>query len=153
RVDRSFRRYLDMKRRRTARTGAPDFSLLHDAAEITRAFDVLRSFRADRFREIGVTDVIDGDSVFSFYRRIAIEGAQAGTARTYRLSLSGEPVAVVFGLVHRRTFSLILVGFDIVRHRRLSLGLLAIEDTVRASIEAGDVVYDFTIGDHPYKLQ
>jgi CelD/BcsL family acetyltransferase involved in cellulose biosynthesis len=153
RLDRSFRRYLDMKRRRTARTGTPAFSLVEDPDEITQLFDVLRGFRAERFKQLGVHDVIADEAVFAFYRRIAIEGAQSGTARTFCLSLSGEPVAVVFGLVHRRTFSLILVGFDILRHRRLSLGLLALEDTLRAAVEAGDKVYDFTIGDHPYKLQ
>jgi CelD/BcsL family acetyltransferase involved in cellulose biosynthesis len=152
-LDRSFGRYLNMKRRRAAKTGQPVFKLVQDPGEIAQAFDVLRTFRADRFRELGIRDVIDSEAVFSFYRRIAVEGARAGTGRTYCLSLSGSPVAVVFGLVHRRTFSLLLVGFDVARHRRLSLGLLAIEDTMRASIEAGDAVYDFTIGDHPYKLQ
>ena len=76
-----------------------------------------------------------------------------GTARTYALHLSGEPVAVMFGLVHRRVFSLLLVGFDLARYRRLSVGLLAIEDTLRASFEGGDEVYDFTIGDYSFKLQ
>jgi CelD/BcsL family acetyltransferase involved in cellulose biosynthesis len=46
-----------------------------------------------------------------------------------------------------------LVGFDLDRYRRLSVGLLAIEDTLRASLESGDAVYDFTIGDYAYKLQ
>jgi CelD/BcsL family acetyltransferase involved in cellulose biosynthesis len=59
----------------------------------------------------------------------------------------------MFGLVHRRTFYLLLVGFDLARFRRLSVGLLAIEDTIRASIEAGDAIYDFTIGDYRYKQQ
>ena len=59
----------------------------------------------------------------------------------------------MFGIVDRGTFSLILVGFDLARYRRLSIGLLAIEDTLRASFEAGDRVYDFTIGDYSYKTQ
>ena len=92
-------------------------------------------------------------AVFSFYRRTAIEGAGDGTARTFCLYLSGEPAAVMFGIVDRATFSLILVAFDLARYRRLSIGLLAIEDTLRASFEAGDRVYDFTIGDYSYKTQ
>ena len=67
--------------------------------------------------------------------------------------LSGEPVAVMFGLVHQRTFSLVLIGFNLLKYRRLSVGLLAIEDTLRASNECGDLGYDFTIGDYPYKVQ
>jgi CelD/BcsL family acetyltransferase involved in cellulose biosynthesis len=152
-LDPGLRRELDVKRRRLARSGTSVFMLVEQASEIARVFDALRIFRADRFDERGAHDVIDNDAVFSFYRKIAVDGARAGTARTYCLYHSGEPIAVMFGLVHARTFSLLLVGFDLARFRRLSVGLLAIEDTIRASIEAGDTVYDFTIGDYRYKQQ
>lgn len=152
-LETGFRRDLDMKRRRIVRRGAPAFVLLDDAEEIVRSFDALRRFRAQRFQERGAQDVIDSEAVFSFYRRIAVDGAKDGTARTFCLYLSGEPAAVMFGIVDRGTFSLILVGFDLARYRRLSIGLLAIEDTLRASFEAGDSVYDFTIGDYSYKTQ
>jgi len=46
-----------------------------------------------------------------------------------------------------------MIGPDTERYKRFSPGMLAIEDSLRAAIEAGDQVYDFTIGDHPYKLQ
>jgi CelD/BcsL family acetyltransferase involved in cellulose biosynthesis len=142
-----------MKRRRIVRRAAPAFVLLNDRQEIVRAFGALRQFRATRFKERGAHDLIESEAVFSFYRRIAVEGANDGTARTFCLYLSGEPAAVMFGIVDRGTFSLILVGFDLARYRRLSIGLLAIEDTLRASFEAGDNVYDFTIGDYSYKAQ
>lgn len=152
-LESGFRRDLEMKRRRIVRRGAPEFVLLDDADEIARTFDALRQFRATRFKERGASDVIDNEAVFAFYRRIATEGASDGTARTFCLYLSGEPAAVMFGIVDRGTFSLILVGFDLARYRRLSIGLLAIEDTLRASFAAGDCVYDFTIGDYSYKTQ
>lgn len=149
----SLRRELDVKRRRFAKAGTPRFALIEDEAEIVRTFDALRRFRAHRFGDRGIPDVIDAEAVFSFYRQIAIDGARSGAARTFCLYLSGEPVAVMFGLVHRKIFSLLLVGFDLARYRRFSVGLLAIEDTLRASFEAGDKAYDFTIGDYPYKDQ
>jgi len=152
-LDAGFRRDLDTKRRRIVRRGAPAFVLLHDPDEVVRAFDALRRFRAKRFQERGASDVIDNEAVFSFYRRVAVEGARDGRARTFCLYLSGEPAAVMFGIVDRGTFSLILVGFDLARYRRLSIGLLAIEDTLRTSFEAGDRIYDFTIGDYSYKSQ
>lgn len=152
-VNGSLRRELDAKRRRFAKAGTPRFALIEDEAEIVRAFDALRQFRAHRFGDRGIADVIDAEAVFSFYRQIAIEGARTGTSRTFCLYLSGEPVAVMFGLADRKIFSLLLVGFDLARYRRFSVGLLAIEDTLRASFEAGDKAYDFTIGDYPYKDQ
>jgi CelD/BcsL family acetyltransferase involved in cellulose biosynthesis len=152
-IDRSLRGELDLKRRRFAKAGAAEFRTLQDNKDIEHAFDALRTFRAHRFERRSVHDVLKDEAVFSFYRKIAIEGAQRGTARTFCLYSSGAPVAVMFGLVFRDTFLLLLVGFDLMRYRRLSVGLLAIEDTVRASVEGSDLVYDFTIGDYPYKTQ
>ncbi len=147
----SVRRELDMKRRRLMRSGATAFSTLRDAAAITAAFDALRRYRSARFKAIGAPDVLDNEAIFAFYRRMAIEGANDGTARTECLSLAGEPIAVQFGLVRQGVYSMLMIGLDIARHARLSPGLLAIEDSMRAAVEAGDRVYDFTIGDHPYK--
>jgi CelD/BcsL family acetyltransferase involved in cellulose biosynthesis len=149
----SVRRELDLKRRRLGRAGKPSFVAVQDESEIARTFDALRAFRAERFKQRGACDILDNEVVFSFYRTIAIEGAKTGAARTFCLYLSGEPIAVMFGLVQSGVFSLLLVGFDLARYRRLSVGLLAIEETLRSAVEEDIDVYDFTIGDYPFKTQ
>jgi CelD/BcsL family acetyltransferase involved in cellulose biosynthesis len=152
-VDNSLRRELDMKRRKLARSGNVQFLELRDPDAIERAFEALRRYRAARFKTIGAPDVLNNPIVFAFYRTMAIDGAREGFARTQALYLSGEPIAVQFGLVRNGVYSMLMIGPDIARHKRLSPGLLAIDDALRASFEAGDKIYDFTIGDHPYKLQ
>jgi CelD/BcsL family acetyltransferase involved in cellulose biosynthesis len=152
-VDNSLRRELDTKRRKLARSGNVQFLELHDPDAIARAFDALRRYRAERFKVIGAPDVLDNAAVFAFYRSMAIDGAREGFARTQALCLAGEPIAVQFGLVRNGIYSMLMIGPDIARHKRVSPGLLAIDDAMRASFEAGDRIYDFTIGDHPYKLQ
>jgi CelD/BcsL family acetyltransferase involved in cellulose biosynthesis len=147
------RRQLDSKRRRLAKKGAVTFTRARDAAEIARVFAHLRRFRADRFSELGVPDPIDNKAVFSFYRDMAVQGAHTGTTRTYCLYLEDEPIAALFGLADRSSFLMLLLGSDLKRFRRLSVGLLAIDESMRAAFEAGDAVYDFTVGDHPYKRQ
>jgi CelD/BcsL family acetyltransferase involved in cellulose biosynthesis len=147
------RQQLDSKRRRLAKKGAVAFRTVRDPAEIAAVFEHLRRFRADRFRHFGIDDPIGNDAVFSFYRHMAVQGALTGNARTHCLYLKDEPIAVAFGLAHRGAFLLLLLGSDIKRFRRLSIGLLTIEDSLRTGFEAGDAVYDFTVGDHPYKLQ
>jgi len=148
-----FRRDLEIKRRRVAKRGDPVLTLVEDRREIVRVFEALREFRAQRFGERKVNDILENDALFSFYRTIAIRGVNSGLTRTYCLYLSGVPCGVAFGLLHRKAFHLLLLGFDVVRYRRLSLGLLTIEDTLRATVEAGHSIYDFTIGDYPWKLQ
>ena len=153
RLNSSVRRELDMKRRRLMRSGATAFSTLREEQAIIAAFDALRRYRSARFKAIGAPDVLDNEAIFRFYRRMAIEGAQDGAARTECLSLADEPIAVQFGLARQGVYSMLMIGLDIARHARLSPGLLAIEDSIRSAIETGDRVYDFTIGDHPYKVQ
>ncbi len=48
---------------------------------------------------------------------------------------------------------MLMLGADIERFGRTSPGILMLEASVRAAIENGDQIYDFTIGDHPYKQQ
>jgi len=147
------RRQLDSKRRRLAKKGAVTFTRVRDAAEIARVFAHLLRFRADRFRELGIPDPMGNEAVFSFYRDMAVQGVRTGTARTYCLYLEDEPIAALFGLADRGAFLMLLLGSDLKRFRRLSIGLLAIDESMRAALEAGDAIYDFTVGDHPYKRQ
>jgi CelD/BcsL family acetyltransferase involved in cellulose biosynthesis len=147
------RRELDLKRRRLAKKGAVTFTRAVDAAEIARVFAHLRRFRADRFSELGVPDPMRNEAVFSFYRDMAVQGAHSGTTRTHCLYLDDEPIAALFGLADRSGFLMLLLGADLKRFRRLTVGLLAVDEAMRAAFEAGDRVYDFTVGDHPYKRQ
>src|SRR5262249_36372351 len=114
-------------------------------------FGDLDRFRADRFREIGTPDPMGNQAVFSFYRDMAVQGARTGTTRTYCLYLEDEPIAALFGLVDRSTFLMLLLGSDLKRFRRLSIGLLAVDESMRAAFEAGDAAADFTGGDPPSK--
>jgi CelD/BcsL family acetyltransferase involved in cellulose biosynthesis len=148
-----FRRDLGMKRRRLERLGAVEFVRLSDPDQIARAFGILRELRSARLKSIGGHDVMADETIFAFYRRMAIEGAQQGFARTEYLAVSGETVAVQFGLVQRGTYMMLMLGADIERFGRTSPGILTLEDSMRAAIEGGEQIYDFTIGDHPYKQQ
>jgi CelD/BcsL family acetyltransferase involved in cellulose biosynthesis len=152
-LSQGFRRELDMKRRKLGRAGDVKFVQLRDPHEISRAFEALRRYRSARLKTIGAPDVLDHEAIFSFYRLMAIEGARDGFARTECLYLSGEPIAVQFGLTQRGVYSMLLIGPDIARHHRVSPGLLSVDASLRAAIEVEDRVYDFTIGDHPYKQQ
>jgi CelD/BcsL family acetyltransferase involved in cellulose biosynthesis len=152
-LSQGFRRDLGMKRRRLERLGTIEFVRLSDPEQIARAFGTLRALRSARLKSIGGHDVLADEAIFTFYRRMAVEGAQKGFARTECLTVSGELVAVQFGLVQRGTHSMLMLGADIERFGRTSPGILMLESSVRAAIEDGDQVYDFTIGDHPYKQQ
>jgi CelD/BcsL family acetyltransferase involved in cellulose biosynthesis len=150
-LSQGFRRDLRVKRRRLERLGTVEFVRLFDAEEIAHAFGTLRELRSARLKSLGAHDVMADEAIFAFYRRMAIEGAQRGFARTESLSVSGEVIAVQFGLIQDGRHAMLMLGADIERFGRTSPGILMLEASVRAAIENGDQIYDFTIGDHPYK--
>jgi hypothetical protein len=140
-LDQSFRRYLDMKRaassapggiRPAARGGCDRPRLRSLAALSLAALQGTRRARRARRR-----------------RRVFILPAHRHRGSARRFGAHALPHSV--RRAHRD--HLLLVGFDAARHGRLSPGLLAIEDTLRASVDAGDSVYDFTIGNHPFKVK
>lgn len=148
-----FRHYLDRKRRRLGRSGELRFCHVVEEDELRRIFDSSRRFRASRFKELGACDITAHDDVFDFYRKTAIEGVHQGTASTFCLYVDRRPIAVIFGLRDDRAFWLVWAAFDTTQYSKHSVGLLATEDAIRTCIQMGLSIFDFTIGDHPYKLQ
>lgn len=143
-------RFLDIKRRKLHRQGRIELKCPDDPAGIAQALEAIRSFRAYRFNETGLKDLLAIDAYAQFYREA---GAEAPPARAYVMTADGRPVSVAFGLVHDGAFNLLLSGFDFARLRNFSLGLLMIEDIAADLIARGEPVLDLTIGDQPYKQE
>jgi CelD/BcsL family acetyltransferase involved in cellulose biosynthesis len=148
-ISRSYGKELDKKGRKLRRKGEIRLECAEDPEAIRRTFHALRDFRRTRFQD---SDLLQKDAYFEFYLETAISGAPAGLARTYALLLDGQPIAAVWGLLHKRQFLVILSSFDFGHYKNYSTGSLIFEQVARDCIARGDVCLDFTIGDEPYKL-
>jgi CelD/BcsL family acetyltransferase involved in cellulose biosynthesis len=146
-LSKTFGKQLRKKRRRLEREGEVRFELLQDPAEIVAHLADLQRLRAIRFPD----DFLQEDSYFHFYTRVALEGAAAGFARAYRLSLNGRSVGGSWGLSDRGRFLVLISGFDYASWPGQSLGVLCYQDIARDGIARGDTVLDFTGGDEDYK--
>lgn len=149
-LDKKLRKKISKRRKSLSQQGALDTHVLQDADEITTAFYNMRRFRQPRFAESG-GDLLQHDDYFSFYLDMAIQGSQDGFARTCCLSLDGQNIAVLFGLKHRGKFLYLLLGVDIENYGRYSPGFLILEDAIRISSLCGERIFDFTVGDEPFK--
>jgi CelD/BcsL family acetyltransferase involved in cellulose biosynthesis len=138
---------LERKRRRLSRDGELAFERLLDPERIDEALLRLRGWRAERFSQ----DLLQQERYYDFYREIAVEGAESGFSRTYRLALSDRTIATVWCLHNRRTCMMLISGFDFANYGPRSIGALAYQDLARDCIASGDEVLDFTIGDESYK--
>jgi CelD/BcsL family acetyltransferase involved in cellulose biosynthesis len=147
----SYGKELDKKGRKLRRKGELRFECSDDPDVIKSTFYSMRQFRLPRFQHAGDGDLLQKPVYFDFYLDVAVAGTGVGLARTYTLSIDGQPIAGVMGLAHKGQFLVILGGFDHAAYKNLSIGALMFEEIARDCIERGDTVLDFTIGDEPYK--
>lgn len=143
----SARRRNDLARK-AGRLGALDFEIVHGDA-IAEAFAEAQAFRRGRFDN----DPLQLDHGLRFYCEVAARGDRSGLARTFRLSREGRTVAMLFGLIDQGHFRYIILACDYPRYAGSSPGLLVFDRAIASWAEAGGAVFDFTIGDEPYKAE
>lgn len=144
----SYGKELAKKGRQLARKGKLLFEQVTDGAAIAATFEALKIFRRDRFEVNGGGELLQVPAYYDFYNAVA---GDTQFARTYRMTLDGEPIAGALGLAHRGALLVILGGFTQTAHKNKSIGSLLFQEIARDSIERGDTLLDFTIGDEPYK--
>ena len=149
RLDRSFLKGLDRKKRRFREAGKVELARLREPTAIAGAIDEIARLRAGRFDG----DALQTEFVRGFYAAVATAGVEADFARAYRLTLDGELVGVSFGLTHRGRFYSLLVGADYQRFGRHSPGVVLDDMVIEDWLKDGGEVFDFTIGDEAYKKE
>jgi CelD/BcsL family acetyltransferase involved in cellulose biosynthesis len=115
--------------------------------DIGPAMNTARDFRMGRFKD----DPLQTDHGLAFYADVAASGSRSGLARTYRLASNDGAIAFVFGLIDGDCFRYILLACDYGRYARYSPGLLVLDQVMAEWAAAGGEVFDFTIGDEPFK--
>ncbi len=145
----SHARYLDRKRKRFEKLEGVRFEVIGDSQSAHDAIFELASLRAGRFDN----DPIQDPLICRFYANVARDGEKSGYTRTYRLSENDNTVGIVFGTVHDGTYNYLLIGCDYDGFSRHSPGLLMYDYIMADWLAAGGSVFDFTIGDEPFKAK
>lgn len=137
---------LDRAYKAIAKQGGHEMRRLAGDAEIREAIDLIQRLRAGRFEG----DPIQQDYVREFYREVAVNGAD-DIAAIHELSIGGAPAAYAFGLTNRGCFHYLLIGCDYENFSRLAPGLVFYDRLIADWAGRGGEVFDFTIGDEPFK--
>lgn len=135
--------------KRIASLGGASLLRLVSPDEIRSAVAEIQRLRAGRF----AGDPIQEDVVRDFYAAVAVEGSGERLAEIFRLDIGGTPAGYVYGLGHRGRFYYLLIGCDYENHGRSSPGLVLYDRIIRDWIGRGGDVFDFTIGDEPFKAE
>lgn len=151
-LDPAFVRHLDRKYKRLRPKGGACLRVVTDPDEVDGLLEVLRDFRAARFRERRGIDLLQDPDCFAFYREVAHDGtAGKGPAVLAVLEVGGRPAAITLDLLQPDRELYLVVGYDFEKLRNYSLGLLIVDQLAQAAIARGQPYLDLTVGDEPYK--
>jgi CelD/BcsL family acetyltransferase involved in cellulose biosynthesis len=151
-LDQGMTRRLVRGHKRLRTRGGVTLRVVADAGEVDAVMERLRVFRQERFSESRAVDLVQDPDCFEFYRRAARDGIlRGGPAQLSVLEVGGEPAAVALDLVDAHRHLHLLVGYDVVRLRTHSLGLLIVAELIRSAIMQGRHTFDLTVGNEAYK--
>src|ERR1700730_16412277 len=147
-VSRKFTKELGRLGRQVEREFGPyEHRVVQDEGEIRDAFAFLQSVRRGRFDE----DLLGNEIYASFYREFAIAGAKSGDAITYVSYLNGKPVAVLLGVAFADECHAVLIGADIERLGKYSVGMQLLYRIVKLRFDIGLHRLDLGLGNTGYK--
>ena len=123
------------------------------AAEVDALLSAFFSMKGERFRSMGIRDVFAKKEVQAFFRRLYHEGLNAASPRFVLHGLEvGGTLRAVTGcsvLGNRMT-----CDFSAIREAGIasaSPGDFLFFEDIRHACDAGLAVFDFSVGDEPYK--
>lgn len=137
---------LQRKSRRLAERGVLHLRV-DEGPAAAEAIHIAARLRKGRFADDPLQDAAFRD----FYAEVAMRGAASGLARTYLLTCGAELVAMLFGLIEGTRFCYLLLACDYASFGRSSPGMIMFDQAMRDWFEGGGQVFDFTIGDEPFK--
>lgn len=144
-AERCFRRIADEGEVRFARAETP--------SEVDAAYAQLEAWQHARHAEAGHVYSLDRPELSRFYRRLALDGGPSAPrfASIFTLSVAGRFVAILYGVEHGGTFTLLRIADAGEDWKHVSPGRLVVIETMRHMVGRGIRSFDMGIGDYPFK--
>ncbi|MCB1533714.1 MAG: GNAT family N-acetyltransferase [Rhodoblastus sp.] len=143
------RKELARKHRRLEASGALRFVRASGPNEAVIMLRALADMRRKRYIALGRRDILADDAFCAFYENLLARADML--AETWALDVGGVRVAILFGLRHAGAFHFLLSGFSDGEWASKSVGSVAADFMIAQAIEDSLQVFDFTIGNAPYK--
>lgn len=139
------------KRRRLAELGA--LALVHpdDNSEMLAALDTLMAQKSRALLEMGAGNLFARPGYADFYRALATDPRTKPLVHVSELNCGPQVAAVNLGLTFRGTYYHLLASHAAGELSRFGPGAAHLHDLLRHAIDRGCEIFDFTIGDEPYK--
>ena len=116
-------------------------------------FDILLRQRRERFAELGREEILNRPEYVDFYRSMIASDEEQTPGIITALTVDSQPIALLYGLLYKGRYFMLLSSFEGGEWGHYSPGLLMVESMMQWLHGRGIREYDFTIGSEPYKLK
>lgn len=139
------------KRKKLA--GFGEVRLVHAMGEkdISATLDTLMTQKGQAFARMGVSNMFSDPSYRAFYRAMATDAATHSLVHVSKLQVGDEIAAVNLGLTFGDRYYYVLASYGDGEMSRFGPGAAHLRDLMQYAIGRGFRVFDFTVGDEPYK--
>lgn len=131
--------------------GQLSFKIATSPASCEPMLEALFAQKSMRFAAQGVADPLAMPGVQAFVRDLTRTKVGEGQIQLAALQLDDRIIAVHWGAVYRGRFYFLLPALDVGETARHSPGGLLINNLLEWAFSEGLTLFDFTIGDEPYK--
>ena len=131
--------------------GTPEFRRAETDADISEAYTALQAQQQERHAALGSNYRLDQPAFARFFEVALRSGTPAGVAHIFTLRAGGDIGAVLYGITHGATFTLLRISTGGEAWKRVSPGRLIVLDTMRYFLSHGVTTFDMGIGDYAFK--
>ncbi len=139
------------QRKQLAELGAIRLVEVREPADIARSLDLLMAQKGRTLARMGVEDIFARPGYRQFFHAVASDPRLRDMVHVTRLDVGSTAAAVGVGLAFRDRYSLVLSSYRDGDMSRLGPGRTHLHELLRQAIDNGFRVFDFTVGDEPYK--
>lgn len=127
------------------------FRRVDDPDEAVRLLATLERQQGARLRAQGEPYRLDEPAFSAFYRAVTAEGVADGSVILTALMQGDTVVAALLGLARGDAYVMVRISADAAQWANCSPGRLVIVNTMQSLHAEGYRVFDFSVGDYPYK--
>jgi CelD/BcsL family acetyltransferase involved in cellulose biosynthesis len=141
------------KRKRMADHGEIQFVTAANRDDAVRTVDALIDEKRRGYAKLGVANMFEWPGYRDFFIDMATGPQSSRLTHLSRFDVGPMTAAANYGLMFRGRYYYILAGYDDGDLARFGPGSAQLQDVIRYALEHGCDVFDFTIGDEPYKRE
>jgi CelD/BcsL family acetyltransferase involved in cellulose biosynthesis len=146
--------YRDSRRRlRNLEKRAPvRFRIANDDKERQQVFNALIRMKRQRFADTSAHDIFADRGYMEFYAEATRKLGVKGTVQVGALYSGDRVIAANWGFYNNRRYVDLLPSYESGEWKSYAPGRLLSEWLLKQHLERGDAVFDYGIGDEPYKF-